>query len=121
MSILDVTEDQIFKTLGKGRDPNFKQIEKVRPVVAKPKKTYTLNNTPKAAQIPKTEQPPAVLVDVPIKTAPAPEFDETMRKLTDELTELNNRMNGVQRLVKWYIMPQFVVVLLLLFALLTKG
>ena len=41
MSILDVTEDQIFQTLGKGKDPNFKAIEKVRPVVVKPKKTYS--------------------------------------------------------------------------------
>ncbi len=24
MSILDVTEDMIFKTLGKGKDPNYK-------------------------------------------------------------------------------------------------
>lgn len=28
MGILDVTEDQIFKTLGKGKDPNYKPIEK---------------------------------------------------------------------------------------------
>ncbi len=42
MSILDVTEDQIFHTLGKGKDPNFKQIEKVRaPVMPAIKKTYT--------------------------------------------------------------------------------
>ncbi len=120
MSILDVTEDQIFKTLGKGRDPNFKPIEKVRPVVVKPKKTYTLNNTAKAAQVPKTMQPQAVQVDVPVKTAP-PEVDETMKKLTEELTELNNRMNGIRTMVKWYIMPQFVVVLLLLFALFSKS
>lgn len=26
MGILDVTEEQIFKTLGKGRDPNYKPI-----------------------------------------------------------------------------------------------
>ena len=28
MGILDVTEDQIFKTLGKGKDPKYKPIEK---------------------------------------------------------------------------------------------
>ncbi len=28
MGILDVTEDQIFKTLGRGKDPNYKPIEK---------------------------------------------------------------------------------------------
>lgn len=27
MGILDVTEDQIFKTLGKGKDPNYKPVE----------------------------------------------------------------------------------------------
>ena len=120
MSILDVTEDQIFKTLGKGRDPNFKQIVKVRPVVVKPKKTYTLNNAAKAAQVQKTAQPQAVQVDEPVKTVPLPEIDE-MKKLTEELTELNNRMNGLQRMVKWYIMPQFVIVLLMLFALFSKS
>ena len=47
MSILDVTEDQIFQTLGKGKDPNFKQIEKARPVTIKPKKMYTINSNAK--------------------------------------------------------------------------
>lgn len=28
MGILDVTEDQIFKTLGKGKDPKYKPVEK---------------------------------------------------------------------------------------------
>lgn len=28
MSILDITEDKIFQTLGKGRDPNFKPIDR---------------------------------------------------------------------------------------------
>jgi hypothetical protein len=27
MGILDVTEDQIFQTLGKGKDPNFKPVK----------------------------------------------------------------------------------------------
>ena len=27
MSILDVTEDQIFRTLGKGRDPGYKPVK----------------------------------------------------------------------------------------------
>jgi len=27
MGILDVTEEQIFKTLGKGRDPNYKPVK----------------------------------------------------------------------------------------------
>ncbi|MCX9010872.1 MAG: hypothetical protein OIN66_07090 [Candidatus Methanoperedens sp.] len=28
MNILEVTEDKIFKVLGKGRDPNYKPIDK---------------------------------------------------------------------------------------------
>jgi len=27
MGILDVTEDQIFQTLGKGKDPNYKPVK----------------------------------------------------------------------------------------------
>jgi hypothetical protein len=122
MSILDVTEDQIFQTLGKGRDPNFKQIEKVRPVVPKPKKTYTLN-TMKSVQTPKTvtAQPQMQSVVEPVKPALSPEVDESMRKLSAELSELNTRVSGIQRMVKWYIMPQFLVVLVLLVALIVKS
>jgi hypothetical protein len=116
MSILDVTEDQIFQTLGKGRDPNFKQIEKVRPVVAKPKKTYTLNTTKTV-----TAQPQMPSVVEPAKPALSPEVDESMRKLSAELSELNTRVSGIQRMVKWYIMPQFLVVLVLLLALIVKS
>ncbi len=122
MSILDVTEDQIFQTLGKGRDPNFKQIEKVRPVVPKPKKTYTLN-TVKSVQTSKTvtSQPQMQSVAEPVKPALSPEVDESMRKLSAELSELNTRVSGIQRMVKWYIMPQFLVVLVLLIALIVKS
>lgn len=28
MNILEITEDKIFKTLGKGKDPNYKPIER---------------------------------------------------------------------------------------------
>jgi len=28
LNILEVTEDKIFKTLGKGKDPNYKPIKK---------------------------------------------------------------------------------------------
>lgn len=116
MSILDVTEDQIFQTLGKGRDPNFKQIEKVRPVVAKPKKTYTPNATKTVIA-----QPQMQSVVEPAKPALSPEVDESMRKLSVELSELNTRVSGIQKMVKWYIMPQFLVVLVLLFALIVKS
>lgn len=30
MNILDVTEDKIFQVLGKGRDPDYKPINKAR-------------------------------------------------------------------------------------------
>jgi len=123
MSILDVTEDQIFQTLGKGRDPNFKQIEKVRPVVVKPKKAYTLNQTIRTAQMVKSVQPQmkAEAAVAAVETAPSCYADEYMKKLSLELSELNNRVNGIQKMVKWYIMPQFVVVLALLLALIVKS
>lgn len=122
MSILDVTEDQIFQTLGKGRDPNFKPIEKVRPVIIKPKKTYTLNQTIRTAQTVKAITPQAVAaVSEPVKIVPSPQVDESMVKLTVQLNELNNRVNGIQKMVKYYIMPQFVIVLILLVAMFVKG
>jgi len=37
MGILDVTEDQIFETLGKGKDPNYKPVKlKDRKIETKP-------------------------------------------------------------------------------------
>ena len=30
MSILEITEDKIFETLGKGRDPKYKPIDKTK-------------------------------------------------------------------------------------------
>ena len=119
MSILDVTEDQIFQTLGKGKDPNFKPIEKVRPVMIKPKKTYISNQPVKAS---KPEIPVRVEVK-PVESHPVPtiETDESMIKLTVELTELNKRVSGIQTMVKWYIVPQFIVVLALIFMLFIKS
>jgi hypothetical protein len=117
MSILDVTEDQIFHTLGKGKDPNFKPIEKVRPVVIKPKKTFTFSQPVKAS---KPEIPARVEVEIkPVESQPVPsiEADESMNKLTVELTELNNQVRGIQAMVKWYIVPQFIVILALIFIL----
>lgn len=118
MSILDVTEDQIFHTLGKGKDPNFKPIEKVRPVIVKPKKTYTLNNT-RTMQAVKTATPAAVVQ--PVVTVTLPQADEPIMKITADLNELNNRVAGIQKMVKWYIVPQFVVVLVLFLALVVKS
>ena len=118
MSILDVTEDQIFQTLGKGKDPNFKPIEKVRPVVAKPKKTYSINNNTRSMPAVKQVHP----VDPPVQpviSIPVPQTDDSMKKLTADLDELNNRVAGIQKMVKYYIVPQFVVVVVLI-ALLLK-
>ncbi|MCX9025113.1 MAG: hypothetical protein OIN85_03340 [Candidatus Methanoperedens sp.] len=120
MSILDVTEDQIFQTLGKGRDPNFKPIEKVRPVIVKPKKTYTFNNI-KATQTVKTVQPQVQAVTQPVITVPLPEADDSVRKLTEDLNELNSRVTGLQKMVKWYIVPQFVVIVVLILAFVVKS
>jgi hypothetical protein len=126
MSILDVTEDQIFQTLGKGKDPNFKPIEKVRPVVIKPKKTYTFSQPVKAAK-------PGISARVEVEVKPVEsqqaqqaqpvpsiDADESMNKLTVELTELNNQVRGIKEMVKWYIVPQFIVILALIFILFIK-
>lgn len=117
MSILDVTEDQIFQTLGKGKDPNFKPIEKVRPVIAKPKKTYSINNNTKSVPAVKQTHP----VDPPIQpviSILSKQTDDSMKRLTEDLDELNNRIAGLQKMVKYYIVPQFVVVLFLIVLLL---
>ncbi|MCE8426059.1 MAG: hypothetical protein J5U17_09830 [Candidatus Methanoperedens sp.] len=117
MSILDVTEDKIFETLGKGRDPNFKPIEKVRPVVTRPKKSYTINQTIKTIQPVKNVAPVVQTVVEPVKLVPVHQADENMQKFTAELNELNHRMDGIQKMVKWYVMPQFAVVIALLIVL----
>ena len=125
MSILDVTEDKIFETLGKGRDPNFKPIEKVRPVIVQPKKTYSVNKTIKTAQPVKNVQPVVQSVVTPVvepeKTENFPRVDENMQMLKTEINQLKNRMEGIQKMVKWYIMPQFIVVLVLLLLLFTRS
>ncbi len=120
MSILDVTEDQIFHTLGKGRDPNFKPIEKVRPVIVKPKKTYTLNNI-KTTQTVKTVQPQVQAVSQPVISVSSPQVDDSVKKLTEDLNELNSRVAGLHKMVKWYIVPQFVVIVVLVLAFVVKS
>ena len=113
MSIIDVTEDQIFHTLGKGKDPNFKPIEKVRPVVEKPKKTYSNQNV-RATPVVKAIQPVEQIVKPVITVPTLPQTDDSVKKLTEDMNELNNRVKGLQKMVKWYIVPQFVVVLVLI-------
>ena len=116
MSILDVTEDQIFQTLGKGRDPNFKPIEKTRPVIVKPKKTYSINQNVKAAPIVKVTQP-VEQVDKTEITVPSLQNEDSVKRLTEDLNELNNRVTGLQKMVKWYIIPQFIAVVVLIIAI----
>ncbi len=115
MSILDVTEDQIFHTLGRGRDPNFKPIEKVRPIIQTPKKSYTINKLKPAITLTQPVQVPAAT------SAPSPQFEDSMTKFNNDIIELNNRVSSLQRTVKWYIVPQFVVVVVVLLALVLKS
>lgn len=120
MSILDVTEDQIFQTLGKGKDPNFKPIEKVRPVIARPKKPSLVNNNIKTGPAVKQAQP----VEVPVQhesPASSPQLDNTMRKLTEDMDKLNNRVASLQKMIKWYILPQFVIFLVLVLVIAVKA
>lgn len=119
MSILDVTEDQIFHTLGKGKDPNFKQIEKVRPVIVKPKKTYTINQPQKSAQAVKITMPVEPVIE-PVKPIPQVQYDDSIRKISEDICALNSRVDGLQKMVKLYIMPQFIAVLVLLIILVVK-
>jgi len=115
MSILDVTEDQIFQTLGRGKDPKFKPIEKVRPVVTKPKKTYPV--TRKAAPEVKAGQPVEPVIQ---PYTPPLQTGDPITKLTEDLNELNKRVAGLHKMVKWYILPQFIVVIVLILAILLK-
>lgn len=120
MSILDITEDQIFQTLGKGKDPNFKPIEKVRPVIAKPKKTYSYNQPVKTAPPIKVAEPVKPVIE-PVKQVQPVQNDDSIRKLSEEMIELNERVIGLQKMVKFYMVPQFIVVLILVFVLVVKA
>jgi len=98
MSILDVTEDQIFHTLGKGKDPKFKQIEKIRPpITPTPKKTYSA---------PVKKQMYMHSVQAPVETikyVPSPEVEESINMLTTELSDLKKSVSGVQSMIKLYL------------------
>jgi hypothetical protein len=87
-SILDVTENQIFHTLGRGKLPQ-KPMEKLKPI---------------------EKQAPVIF-------APSPEIDEFMKKLIEELNELNASVNNIQKMIKWFVIPLFIVVLALLLVL----
>ena len=122
MSILDVTEDQIFQTLGKGKDPNFKPIEKARPAIVKPKKTYSINNISKNNTKPiQTAVQPIMPLVQPAISVPVVQADDSVKKLTEDFNELNNRFIGLQKMVKWYIVPQFIVVLVLILVIVVKA
>ena len=98
MSILDVTEEQIFHTLGKGRDPNFKQIEKIRPTITPtPKKTYCA---------PVKKQTYIHSVQAPVETikyVASPEVEDSINKLTTELSDLKKSISGTQSMIKLYL------------------
>jgi hypothetical protein len=98
MSILDVTEEQIFHTLGKGRDPNFKQIEKIRPTITPPpKKTYS-------ALAKKQTYTHSVQAPVePTKYVTSPEVEDSINKLTTELSDLKKSVSGIQSMIKLYL------------------
>ncbi|MCX9084395.1 MAG: hypothetical protein OIN87_06325 [Candidatus Methanoperedens sp.] len=121
MSILDVTEDQIFQTLGKGRDPNFKPIEKVRPVVIRPKKTYPINTRSKTIPSVKPVQPIEAPAQEMVIALQNKENDETIKRLTEDIIELNSRVSGLQNKVKWYMVPQTVAVLILLLVIVVQA
>jgi len=100
MSILDVTEEQIFHTLGKGRDPNFKQIEKIRPTFTPtPKKTYSAP-VKKDMYTHSVQAPVAV---EPTKYVHSPEVEESINKLTNELSDLKISISGIQSMIKLYL------------------
>lgn len=90
MSIHDVTEDQIYHTLGRSKAPYFKPKEKEKPI----------------------EKP------VPVKVIPSPEVDEFEKKLIEELNELNARVNEIQKTIKWYMILLFFVILVMSLAML---
>jgi hypothetical protein len=111
MSILDVTEEQIFHTLGKGRDPNFKQIEKIRPTIPPtPKKTYV-------ASVKTHASTPAKAPVESIKSVPSHEIEESIHKLTTELSDLNKGISGIQSMIKLYLIL-FAVTLIIFVGLL---
>ncbi len=87
---IDVTEEQIFHTLGRGKALDFKQKEKQKPI----------------------EKP------VPVKFIPSPEVDEFEKKLIEELNELNARVNEIQKTIKWYMILLFFVIIAMSLALL---
>ncbi len=92
MSILDVTEDDIFHKLGKGKDPNFKPIEKVRPVIYSPNKTYAHEQHAKIQAVQES-----------VKVVPSPEVEDAIKKLTAELSVMNRNVGGIQSMIKIYI------------------
>lgn len=114
MSILDVTEEQIFHTLGKGRDPNFKQIEKIRPTITPPpKKTYS---APVKKQMYTNSVQTPVAVE-PTKYVTSHEVEESINTLTTELLDLKKSVSGIRSMIKLYL-SVFAIILIIFIALL---
>lgn len=131
MSILDVTEEDIFHTLGRGRDPNFKPYLRVKPDPEKKraaKKPLTKSKTAPVKSTPPKPTPTKSISPTPVKPAPIPvstreykEIDPSILKLTESLCELNDRMNNIQKMVILYSMPQYVLVLAVIVVLFLKS
>jgi hypothetical protein len=68
----------------------------------------------------KSVQPIETPAQQVIITAPS-QTDETVKKLTEDLNELNNRVGSIQKMVKWYMVPQFVVILILILVLVVQA
>lgn len=85
-----MTEDQIFHTLGRSKAADYKPKEKPKPA----------------------EKP------VPAEIIPSPEIDEFKEKLIEEFNELNASVNEIRKAIKWYIIPLFFVIIVLVLVLL---
>ncbi|HIH44602.1 MAG TPA: hypothetical protein HA257_05875 [Candidatus Methanoperedenaceae archaeon] len=125
MSILDITEEQIFHTLGRGKDPNYKPIETVRPVapavpqVAQRPVKYGKPVTSRESEDMKklTEE----VHELNGRMSTLQKTEESVTVLTKDVAELSSRVTGIQSMVKWYIFPQLALVIVVVVALLSRS
>ncbi len=130
MSILDVSEDKIFETFGKGRDPKFRSIEKpepvkeiktmekAKPVVSVPKKAYTFSQSSEPVRSEVTRSSGEIVK--PAKSVQPPEVNNYL-KLTSDLNQLRTRVDGIQKMIKLFIIPQVIIIIVLLIVLFAKS
>jgi hypothetical protein len=109
MSISNITEEQIFHTLGRGKATDFK------PVIVK--KAYIQKEEPVKEII--KEKPQLETVK---STDPLPqEMMESVKHLATNMSELTTNINVLQKFMKWIVFPQFIVILVILLALIAKS